>query len=172
MDSRGAKVMVSPDKTFAWEIVTDFRVQPAQPVWAFSHYQCPTALPLDERTVRVYVSCRDATQIARIGYLDLEFRHGKLTKSSPLYPTPALSTGGIGCFDEHGVYPSSVLRVDDEIKLFYAGYIRGAEQPMFYTAIGVASSNDGHHFDRSSRAPILARSEHDPCLVTLSLIHI
>lgn len=160
------QVKIFASDAFAWEVVTNYEVRLGQPSWAISHFQCPTAFPLDERTVRVYVSCRDANQVARIGFLDLDFHCGVFVRCSPLHPTPALSTGAIGCFDEHGVYSSTVLRVDDEIRLYYAGYTRGAEPPMFYTAVGVASSKDGREFDRLSQAPIMSRSEYDPCLVT------
>jgi predicted GH43/DUF377 family glycosyl hydrolase len=151
---------------FTWEVVAAYEVRHGQPSWAMSHFQCPTALPLDDKTVRVYVSCRDSNQVARIGFLDLDFNSDHLARCSPLHPEPALSSGAIGCFDEHGVYSSTALRINDEIKLFYAGYARGAEPPMFYTSIGVASSKDGRHFERMSQAPIMTRSEHDPCLVT------
>ena len=79
---------------------------------------------------------------------------------------PALSEGQIGCFDQHGVFASSVIRDGDQIKLFYAGYTRGDERPLFYTSVGVAVSKDGCKFERISQSPILGRSEYDPCLVS------
>lgn len=151
---------------YSWELVSDYRLQPERPVWANSHCQCPTVLPLDERSVRVFFSCRDLGQVARIGYSDLQFGDDNTVRWTPLSSTPALSTGGIGCFDEHGVYASSIVRDGDEIKLFYAGYTRGDESPVFYASVGVAVSKNGREFKRIGQSPIMSRSEHDPCLVT------
>ena len=153
-------------KNFIWEKIGEFRLPRGCSTWAKSHCQSPTVLSLDERTFRVYFSCRDDSQVSRIGYTDLKLHCDTSISWSPVSTIPALSEGQIGCFDQHGVFASSVIRDGDQIKLFYAGYTRGDERPLFYTSVGVAVSKDGCKFERISQSPILGRSEYDPCLVS------
>jgi predicted GH43/DUF377 family glycosyl hydrolase len=50
--------------------------------------------------------------------------------------------------------------------MYYIGWNQGVERPLFYAAIGLATSEDGKTFQRAFNAPLLSRSEVDPCLVT------
>jgi predicted GH43/DUF377 family glycosyl hydrolase len=132
-----------------------------------SHLQAPTVLAIGTNEVRVFFASRSARQESHIGFLEIElngreaeYRIGKVAKA------PVLSPGPIGTFDEHGVFPSSVVPKGGKYYLYYIGWNRGEEPPLFYSSIGLAVSDDGVHFDRYSSAPLLARSEHDPCLVT------
>lgn len=154
-----------------WRIVGRYDLPSVGPSWARSHAQCPTAIRLTSDLVRVFIATRDADQIPRIGFVDAYFEAGKFKEFSALSSLPSLSTGGIGTFDEHGVYPSTVLMHEGKYLLFYAGYSRGAERPLFYTSIGLATSDDCTTFTRQSQAPILSRSEFDPCLVTSPAIY-
>lgn len=167
----GGTPLPGEEADFEWETLGSYEVTCDHPTWALSHCQCPTAFPIDESLVRVFVACRDADQVSRIGYVDAIFQGGEFRSFSKLSPEAVLSTGDTGCFDEHGVYPSTVLRSGGQIFLFYAGYTRGCEQPLFYTSIGLAVSSDGRTFRKYSAAPLLSRSEHDPCLVTSPAIY-
>ena len=50
--------------------------------------------------------------------------------------------------------------------MYYIGWEKGYKQPLFHASIGLAISDDGQDFMKMSVAPIMGRSEHDPCLVT------
>jgi hypothetical protein len=98
-------------------------------------------------------------------YVDVDFAD---LRGNPTVPeAPALEPGPLGCFDDHGVYPTSVVADGERVLLFYAGFSPGRVEPLFYASIGVAESHDGGRtFERIKAAPVLARNDADPCLVT------
>jgi predicted GH43/DUF377 family glycosyl hydrolase len=137
--------------------------------WARSHAQLPTPLQLEGSLYRVYCATRDVRNRSYISYFDLDLEH----PSRPLRTSerPVLSPGLLGCFDDHGVYPASVVRDGREIRLYTIGWNPGPRPPLFYASIGLAVSRDGGEtFEKVGRAPLMARSEHDPCLVTSPVV--
>ena len=73
--------------------------------------------------------------------------------------------GGLGCFDEHGIFPMSVMRHGDAIYAYTCGWNRRVSVSVD-TAIGLAISlDDGLTFQRIGDGPVLAASLHEPCLV-------
>lgn len=136
-----------------------------------SHCQLPTVLALDDNLYRIYFASRDKRQYSHIGYVDIDIRNPfkplSFTKEPILYP------GEIGHFDEHGVFPSAVIRKGQEVYLYYIGWNKGYEPPLFYASIGVAISDDGGTvFRKYSNAPVLSRNEYDPCLVTSPCVYL
>jgi predicted GH43/DUF377 family glycosyl hydrolase len=136
----------------------------AQP-WMHSHAQLPTPLVLDSNSVRVFFASRDKKQYSSIGFVDLTIDNREL-KIKNVSKHPVLSPGPIGFFDEHGVFPSCVVKDHNRWLMYFIGWNKGFEPTMFYASIGVAESYDGINFERLSKAPLLSRSTYDPCLVT------
>ncbi|GIV33639.1 MAG: hypothetical protein KatS3mg031_1174 [Chitinophagales bacterium] len=133
--------------------------------WMQSHCQLPVALPIGENTYRIYFAARDERQYSHVGFFEIDIRdpHRVLRYSKE----PVLLPGDIGYFDEHGVYPASIISKNNQLYLYYIGWNKGCEPPLFYAAIGLAvSSDDGLTFRKYSRAPIFSRNEFSPCLVT------
>ncbi|MBM3503522.1 MAG: hypothetical protein FJX65_06560 [Alphaproteobacteria bacterium] len=137
--------------------------------WARSHTQAPTPLSLGVGRFRVYGATRDEHQRSHIDWFDIDLT-GEPTILT-VAEEPALAPGPLGNFDGDGVYPASVVRDGDAIRLYTIGWNAGLRPPMFYAAAGLAISHDGgRSFKRARIAPILARSEHDPCLVTAPVV--
>lgn len=133
--------------------------------WMQTHAQLPCSLFLGGDKYRLYFAGRDVDQKSHIGFVEISLSNPFEILS--ISEEPVLFPGPIGYFDEHGVYPSSVIQVGDKIYMFYIGWNKGCEPPLFYASIGLAISEDGGKtFVRHSSAPILSRSEFDPCLVT------
>lgn len=150
-----------------WKKLAFWSVPKGRYAWMQSHAQLPTPMVLDNQTVRIFFATRDAAQRSSISYTDLHFAgDSDRYASTPVAPHPVMSPGPIGCFDEHGVFPSSIVRTDEGHVLYYVGWTQGVERPLFYAAIGLATSVNGTDFTRVSPAPLLGRSEYDPCLVT------
>jgi hypothetical protein len=122
-------------------------------------------LHLEGDVYRVFFAARDDRNRSSICTLTLELN--ERAKVLDMDATPVLSPGPLGCFDDHGVYPSSLVVDGDRLSLYYIGWNPGARQPLFYSAIGLAvGDRRGTRFERVSPAPIMARSVCDPCLVT------
>jgi predicted GH43/DUF377 family glycosyl hydrolase len=132
--------------------------------WMQEFAQAPSAL-LFERFVRVYFSCRAAADergqyVSRLAYIDLD--RSNLLDVVNVSPTPIASLGDRGTFDEFGMYPASVIRSGDEIRLYYAGWTR-CESVPFNAAIGVVVSRDGGEtFARIGAGPVLSYSPDEP----------
>jgi len=136
-----------------------------------SHAQLPTADHVKGSIYRIYFASRDSFSRSHVGYIEIDLNepHQILTISK----TPILEPGPAGFFDEHGVYPSSIVTLEDSKYLYYVGWSKGSEYPLFYASIGLAQSLDGGcTFRKCSQAPIMERSEYDPCLVTSPCVFI
>ncbi len=128
--------------------------------------QSPQALVLEDR-VRIFFSTRavDAENgkfRSHIAYVDLS---RDLRDTLGVSADPVISLGGLGCFDEHGIFPMNVVKVGDAVYGYTCGWSRRVSVSV-ETAIGLAVSRDeGRTFQRIGEGPVLAASLHEPCLV-------
>jgi predicted GH43/DUF377 family glycosyl hydrolase len=132
--------------------------------WMLSHGSNPLALPLADGTVRVYFSCRDERNRSHVGFVELDPR--RPAEILRIAEKPALAPGPLGYFDDHGTYAMSLVEHDGRLLLYYVGWNPGP-RPFYYPSVGLAvSDNGGESFERFSNAPIMARSEVDPWMVS------
>ncbi len=126
--------------------------------------QSPQVLTRGE-TVRVYFStrARDGDKyVSHIAYVDLA---EDLRQILGVNEQSVIGLGGLGDFDEHGIFPMNVLRVGDEVFGYTCGWNRRVSVSVD-TAIGlVTSTDDGTTFVRGGRGPVLGPSIHEPFLV-------
>ncbi|QXW17945.1 hypothetical protein KXJ72_14255 [Comamonas aquatica] len=115
----------------------------------------PTPLVFDKK-IRFYVGFRDKSGISRIGFVDVNKDNPE--KILAISEKPVLDIGVDGAFDEYGVVPSAVIRVGDEVYMYYAGYQLG-KKVRFLVLSGLAISRDGGDtFERYSQVPIFERT--------------
>jgi len=77
---------------------------------------------------------------------------------------PTLDLGDLGCFDDCGAMPSSLVVIGSERYLYYTGWTQHRATPFSFF-IGLAISRDGGRtYRRYSKAPVLGRTAHDPYL--------
>jgi len=128
--------------------------------------QSPQALVFDD-FVRIYFSTRAVDKnnekyLSHIAFVDMRKNLRDVIRVS--YKT-VIPLGGLGCFDEHGIFPMNVLRHDDVVYGYTCGWNRRVSVSVD-TAIGLAiSHDDGLTFQRIGDGPVLAASLHEPCLV-------
>jgi predicted GH43/DUF377 family glycosyl hydrolase len=122
--------------------------------WARAYAFPPTPLVLDDELLRVYVASCDADTVGRVGYVDVRREDpGAIVRVAE---QPVLDVGAPGTFDEHGVVPTCVVPVGDELWLYYTGYQRRTAVP-YTQLLGLAVSRDGgERFERRLPAPVLA----------------
>lgn len=137
--------------------------------WQRSHAALPTALHLSNGLYRVYFASRDADQRSHVGFFEIDLDDP--TQIQRMSDKPVLAPGPLGHFDDHGIYAASVVRHGELVYLYTIGWNPGVRPPLFYASIGMAVSEDGGvTFKKYGRSPIMARSEHDPCLVTSPVV--
>lgn len=127
--------------------------------------QSPQALPLADR-VRVYFSTRERDNIGKflshVAFVDFDHTLTRVLDVSQHTVTPL---GELGCFDEHGIFPFSVMRDGDRILAYTTGWNRKVSVSAD-ASIGLAiSGNDGFTFQKHGKGPILASSLREPFLV-------
>ncbi len=127
--------------------------------------QSPQALVFDD-FVRIYFSTRaidtNGKFLSHIAFVDMRKNLREVIRVSDQTVIPL---GGLGCFDEHGIFPMSVLRHGDSVYGYTCGWNRRVSVSVD-TAIGLAiSHDDGLTFQRIGEGPVLAASMQEPCLV-------
>ena len=128
--------------------------------------QSPQALVFDD-FIRIYFSTRAVDQrngkyLSHIAFVDMQKNLRDVIRISD---KTVIQLGDLGCFDEHGIFPMTVLRHDDTIYGYTCGWNRRVSVSVD-TAIGLAISHDqGLTFQRIGNGPVLAASLHEPCLV-------
>lgn len=128
--------------------------------------QSPQALVLDDR-VRVYFSTRVRDSIGKylshVAFVDFD-RNMKdvigISKCS------VIELGGLGCFDEHGIFPFNVFRNGTRVLAYTSGWNRKISVSVD-SAIGLAISYDnGLTFEKYGKGPVMAASLHEPYLIS------
>lgn len=128
--------------------------------WARSHASCPTPHWRRDGSLRLYVQCRDARGIGRVGWFDVDpadprraLRHAS---------APVLDVGEPGCFDDNGVFPTCVTHLaDGRLAMYYVGF-ELCHHIRYRLLAGVAvSDDDGESFRRLSAMPMLERAEQE-----------
>ena len=128
--------------------------------------QSPQALVFSD-FIRIYFSTRsfdksNGKYLSHITYVDM---HKNLRDVIRVSDKTVIPLGGLGDFDEHGIFPMSVIRHEDAVYGYTCGWNRRVSVSVD-TAIGLAISRDeGLTFQRVGKGPVLAASLYEPCLV-------
>lgn len=128
--------------------------------------QSPQALVFED-FVRIYFSTRaidpvNGKYLSHVAFVDFA---KNLRDIIQVASEPVIRLGALGCFDEHGIFPFSVMRDGDRILSYTTGWNRRVSVSVD-TAIGLAESHDGGlTFERLGDGPVLAASLNEPCLV-------
>jgi predicted GH43/DUF377 family glycosyl hydrolase len=129
--------------------------------WARQYAHLPTPVLLEPGRIRVYFAGLDADKFGRVGFVDVDAADP--TRVLRASPEPVLDLGEPGTFDDSGVNPSCLLRAGDRWRMYYIGWQRSRRVPYLLFA-GLAASTDGERFERTSRAPVLDRTDAEPFL--------
>ena len=135
--------------------------------WLYEFAQAPSVLIYDE-FIRVYFACRPAPDkngqyVSYTSFVD--FNRFDLTEIVNISKRPIFELGELGTFDEFGTYPTSVIRRENDIMAYYAGWTR-CESVPFNVAIGVALSIDGGEtFNKMGKGPVLSYTPFEPFII-------
>lgn len=134
--------------------------------------QSPQALALGDR-VRVFFStrARDATgkYLSHVAYVDFDRQLSRVLEVSNHTVIPL---GGLGCFDEHGIFPVSPVRDGLRVLAYTTGWNRKVSVPVD-ASVGLAiSMDDGRTFEKHGTGPVLTTSLHEPFLVGDAFVRI
>ena len=138
----------------------------ALPAGCREYAQSPQTLVFDD-FVRVYFSTRSVDSgngkyLSHVAFVELS---KDCTSVLRVGEREVIPLGGLGAFDEHGIFPLNVVRHGDAVLGYTTGWNRRVSVSVD-TAIGLAISHDeGVSFERIGDGPVLGPSLNEPCLV-------
>lgn len=125
--------------------------------WRDNSALTPTPFRLNDDVIRVFCSFRDPNGIGRIGYVDLLSDYPKEVLS--ISDSPVLDIGKPGMFDDNGVILGDIIRMKNEVFMYYIGFQK-TSNVKFLAYTGLAISNDnGSSFIRYRETPIMDRDK-------------
>ncbi len=135
-----------------------------------SQVQSPQAVVF-ENFVRIYFCTRkkDASGkfLSHVQFVDYDKKFEKILNYSNHEVIPL---GNLGCFDEHGIFPISPIKINDKIYAYTSGWSRRISVDVD-SGIGLAISEDnGKTFKKLGEGPILTTSLYEPFLVCDGLV--
>jgi len=127
--------------------------------------QAPQALVFED-FVRIYFSTRERDRtgkfLSHIAFVDFD---KSLRNIVGVSSQTVIELGGLGTFDEHGIFPMNVLRDGDRILGYTGGWTRRVSVPGD-GSIGLAiSHDDGLTFRKVGTGPVLTSSLQEPFLI-------
>lgn len=127
--------------------------------------QSPQALVLDD-FVRIYFSTREKDDkgkyLSHISFVDMDKAFRQIINVST---KSVIELGGLGCFDEHGIFPINVYKDKNKILAYTTGWNRKVSVSAD-ASIGLAISTDsGLTFKKVGNGPIITSSLNEPFLV-------
>ena len=131
-------------------------IKPKNKKWSKTHCMLPTPYKLSENKYRIFYGTRNSDNQSSITFTDIVF--GKKIKILNSPNSPSLSHGSLGNFDDNGVLPSSIIKKNRDILMYYIGW-----QPRVTTRYsliaGLAVSKNCNKFFRKQQFPILKNNE-------------
>ncbi len=125
--------------------------------WRDNSALTPTAFLLNDNVIRNYVSFRDVEGTGRIGYVDVNANNP--SEVLQISKKPVLDIGRDGMFDDNGVILGDLVRVKDEIYMYYVGFqLVNKSKFLAYSGLAISSDN-GETFRRVKNTPILDRED-------------
>lgn len=134
--------------------------------------QSPQTLVLHDR-VRVYFSTRERDKsgkyLSHVAFVDVD---RQLCNIIGLSKDAVIALGGLGCFDEHGIFPVNMVRDGDRVLAYTTGWNRKVSVSAD-ASIGLAISHDnGLTFQKYGTGPVMSASLHEPFLVADAFVAI
>ena len=125
--------------------------------WDYDTFMTPQPILINEETIRIYGGTRDKEGISRITYIDVNASNPK--EIINVADKPALDIGNPGCFDDNGMILGDVIKVDNQLYMYYVGF-QHVQKAKFYAFSGLAiSDSEGKEFKRYSEVPIMDRTD-------------
>ncbi|MDP8213178.1 MAG: hypothetical protein P9X22_07835 [Candidatus Zapsychrus exili] len=138
-------------------------IEPSKEIkWMQTHAMLPTVDYLEGDIYRVYFSGRDGENRSLIGYADIDISKEGFVVN--IAKEPILGFGELGCFDDNGVTPTSIVTHNGKKYLYYVGW-KPRSTTRFGLIAGLAIGDSSGNFKRYSRAPILRTSNEEPIAI-------
>jgi hypothetical protein len=141
-----------------------FTTPPDAMDWMKTHATNPIAEQLQGSLYRIYFSCRDAKNVSRIAFIDIDLKSPH--KILAMCTQPVLEPGPPGIFDDSGTTVGCLVSSENKHYLYYLGWNLSVTVP-WRNSIGLAiRESNAPDFKKHSLAPVLDRNPEDPYTLT------
>ena len=120
----------------------------------------PVALHIKDDQYRIYFGCYDKFGRGRIFSLDIDIKVPNQIFN--LNTKPIIDFGSRGFFDDNGIIPSDIMRINNKIYLYTIGFSL-KNKLLFDAASGLAISEDNGVSFNKFKGPVLDKGVDDPC---------
>lgn len=127
--------------------------------WARTNAIFPTADLRSPDRLRIYITCLDAEQFGRGGYVDVDPADPR--RILEVGEDPILDLGEIGDFDDSGANPFAIVNFKGRRLMYYQGWQRVVRAPL-QAFTGLAFEQPDGRFLKWGRAPVLERTSEEP----------
>jgi hypothetical protein len=129
----------------------------------FGEYRlmCPTPLLLDDR-IRIFCGFCNNDGISKPGFIDVNI----CDPSDVIFISQdaILDIGEDGMFDDNGICPTSIIRIDNKLLMYYFGFQLGVKLPFYMFSGRAESIDDGISWSRTQKTPVIDRSPNEPIM--------
>jgi hypothetical protein len=144
---------------FNWKKVHKIYTPKKKLFWNKSYAMLPSNFKLKKNIYRIFFASRNSKNQSFISFVDYDLFKKKIIY---FHKKPCLSPGKLGCFDDNGVVPSSLIKAGKKIYLYYIGW-KPQTTTRYSLLAGLAISiNGGYTFKRFKESPILNLSDKEP----------
>ena len=123
---------------------------------------------IDDKVWRIYYSTRTKDVISYPYYIDVEA--GNLKNILYEHKEPLLEPGKPGTFDDCGITPVSIVKINENKKYYYYCGWNRKTTVSYSLAIGCAEVIDNKYFRKISDGPIMERSIYNPIAVSAPMV--
>ena len=124
--------------------------------WEKDTFTTPHPLLIDDNVIRIYGGVRDGEGRSRIKYIDVSAGNPK--EILYISDKPCLELGQPGCFDDNGMILGDIIKVEQQIYMYYVGF-QHVQNVKFFAFSGLAVSDDGgSSFERVQEVPVMDRT--------------
>ncbi len=152
-----------------WEKIGHIFCATNQNDWMYSHAMIPIAENIEGDLFRIYFSPRDKYNRGHGAFIEIDINEPE--KILRVSETPILSPGALGCFDDSGALPNSIIWVGGEKYLYYTGINLGVTVKI-RNSIGIAKWDEELEvFEKLFEGPIIDRTRNQPHFVATPEVH-
>jgi hypothetical protein len=110
--------------------------------WVKSHAMLPTVDYIKDDIFRIYFSGRDASNISRIGFIEININQPK--EILTLTEKPIIDIGKLGSYDDNGISPTCIVNNETKKYFYIMGWNKGSK--VRAAEVSIIDRTDTEHY--------------------------
>lgn len=124
--------------------------------------RAPVPLNIQNNEYKIFFASYDKHGRGRIFSLKIDLSNCSNIKPYDIATQPIIDLGNVGFFDDNGIIPSDIIRVDNKLYLYTIGF-SVKNKIIFDASSGLAISEENGLNFKKLDGPIIDKTIYDPC---------